>query len=177
MSKIIRIDTLHHGDRLKCSANAPGIRVCTWFLGCDIRCKGCHNQEFWDFDNPHFPDFSEEHIRLIIDEMNKYPKIYSGLSVLGGEPFSTRNIDDVITLCDEFKKNFPDKSIWIWSGHELEWLDKQSGEYGEKIQRLLSICDTLVDGHFDEKTRNISLKFRGSPNQHIIDLHTREVIE
>lgn len=176
MSKIIRIDTLHNGDRLKCSANGDGIRVIIWFLGCDIKCLGCQNQSYWNFNNPDFPDFSDEHVQLIINEIRNHETIYSGLSILGGEPFSIHNIDDVIILCEKFKQEFPDKTIWIWSGHTLEWLEKQEGEYGDKIEHVLNLCDVLVDGPFDINKRNISLKFRGSENQRIIDLKTREVI-
>ena len=165
MSKIIRIDTLHNGDRHKCSANGNGIRIVVWFLGCDIRCKGCHNSDFWNFDNPNFKDFSEEDIQTIMSEMEQNITIYFGLSVLGGEPFSVKNIDDVYRLCYEFKKHFNNKSIWIWSGHTLEWLNKQENEYGNKIKKVLNLCDYLVDGAFDINKRNVSLKFRGSENQ------------
>ena len=176
MSKIVRIDTLHHGDRLKCSANGDGIRVVVWFLGCDLNCPHCQNKEFWDFDNPDFEDFNDRHLDLIIDEVDKNKSIYSGLSVLGGDPFSIHNIDDVITLCVYFKTKFPDKNIWIWSGHTIEWLESQTGDYGDKIKRLFDLCDYLVDGPFIQSRRNISLKFRGSDNQRIIDLKTREVV-
>ena len=168
MAKIIRIDTLHSGDKRSCSTNGNGVRIIAWFCGCDVRCsKECHNQGFWDFDNPNFEDFSEKHIELIINEQKKYPNIYSGLSVLGGEPFSIKNIDDAITLCCEYKKVFNDKNIWIWTGHTLDWLNKQKDEYGEKIQKLLTLCDYVVDGPFDINKRDITLKFRGSSNQTI----------
>ena len=176
MSKIIRIDTLHTGDRLKCSANGDGIRIIVWFCGCDIRCPGCHNKDFWDFNNPKFPDFSEEHVQLIISEMSKHKSIYSGLSILGGEPFSIFNIDDTLELITRFKDEFPDKDVWIWSGHTLEWLERQDGYYGDRIKHILSLCSHLVDGPFMYSRRNISLKFRGSDNQRIINLNTREVI-
>lgn len=165
MSKIIRIDTLHVGDKHNCTTNGDGIRIIVWFLGCDIHCEKCHNKEYWDFNNPNFEDFSEKHIKLVIDEMDDNQNIYSGLSVLGGEPFSVRNIDDVIDLCENFKNNFPKKNIWLWSGHKLEWLQSQKNEYGVKIQKLLDLCDYLVDGEYQDSRRNISLKFRGSDNQ------------
>lgn len=165
MSKIIRIDSLHFGDRHKCTSNGNGMRIVVWFCGCDIRCKGCHNQEFWDFNNPKFEDFSQNHIDIIVNEMIKYSHIYSGLSVLGGEPFSKKNIDEAIMLCSEFKKRVDGKDIWIWSGHTFKWLNEQKDEYGNKINILLSLCNYLVDGEFDINKRDVSLKFRGSSNQ------------
>lgn len=177
MSKVVRIDSLHFGDRLKCSVNGSGIRVIVWFCGCPIKCDGCHNEEFWNPNNSQFPDFSEEHVLTIISEMSSHISIYSGLSILGGEPFAKFNIDDVLTLCQRFTQEFPDKDIWIWSGYTWEWLKSQTGEYGEKIRHVLSLCHFLVDGPFIQSRRNISLKFRGSDNQRIIDLKKSQVVE
>lgn len=177
MSKLIRIDTLHIGNKHNCSTNGNGVRIVVWFLGCDIQCKGCHNHEYWDFDNPKFEDFCEKHIHLIIDEMNNFENIYSGLSILGGEPFSIKNIDDVIKLCKMYKEKFPKKNIWIWSGHTLKWLNEQKSEYGVKIKNLLDLCDFLVDGEFKYNKRNISLRFRGSPNQIIWEKKDNEWIK
>lgn len=170
MSRIVRIDTLHRGDRHSCAANGDGIRVVIWWLGCSHGCIGCHNQEYLDFNNDKFPEFSEDHIKEVIEETHKYEKIYSGLSILGGEPFDYRNIKDVIRLCQSYKQEFPGKNIWIWSGDTYEHLKEQDGEYGDDVKTLLSLCDYLVDGPFILKLRNISLKFRGSSNQRIIDL-------
>lgn len=174
MSKIIRIDTLRSGDKRSCSTNGSGFKIVIWFLGCDIHCKGCHNIQYWDFNNPNFENFSDKHIQFIISEMKNNINVYSGLSVLGGEPFSVKNIDDVVKLCEEFKKTFANKDIWIWSGHKLEWLKEQNGEYGEKINNLLNLCDFLIDGPFDINQRNISLKFRGSTNQIIWEKKNNE---
>ena len=178
MSKIIRIDSLHFGDRHKCSANGMGINIVVWFCGCDIRCSEyCHNKGYWDFDNPKFEDFSDKHVQTILLEMESYYDIYSGLSILGGEPFAKKNIDDILILCEKFKSSFPQKNIWIWSGHVYEWLRSQDDEYGNKIKHILDLCDFLVDGPFDINRRNVSLKFRGSDNQRIINLKTGEVVE
>ncbi len=176
MSKIIRIDTLHNGDRHSCAANGEGLRIVVWWNYCDIHCPGCHNEEYWDYDNNDFEDFSEKHILFVIDETKKHESIYKGLSILGGEPFSKKNIKDVIMLCERYKEVFPLKDIWIWSGHTYEWLKKQTDDYGIDIQKLFSLCDYLVDGPFILKKRNITLKFRGSDNQRIIDLKTDAVI-
>lgn len=176
MSRIIRIDTLHSGDRHSCAANGDGMRIVCWWLGCGFHCPGCHNRQYWDFDNPEYEEFGEKHIRSIIDEMMEYEQIYSGLSILGGEPFTERNIKDVLKLCREFISKFPAKDIWIWSGYTLDELESQTGKYGSDINELLSICSYLVDGRFILSRRNISLKFRGSDNQRIINLKTRKVI-
>lgn len=177
MGKIIRIDSLHFGNRKSCSANGNGVRICVWFLGCDIHCNGCHNKDYWDFDNPNFEDFSDKHIEMIIDEMYEYLNIYSGISILGGEPFAVQNIKDVIKLCERYKSEFPEKNIWIWSGYTLEHLREQEGEYGDNVHHLLELCDYIVDGPFILEKRNIALKFRGSNNQRITNLKTGEDIK
>lgn len=177
MGKIIRIDSLHFGNRKSCSANGNGVRICVWFLGCDIHCNGCHNKDYWDFDNPNFEDFSDKHIEMIIDEMYEYLNIYSGISILGGEPFAVQNIKDVIKLCERYKSEFPEKNIWIWSGYTLEHLREQEGEYGDNVRHLLELCDYIVDGPFILEKRNIALKFRGSNNQRITNLKTGEEIK
>ena len=177
MGKIIRIDSLHFGNRKSCSANGNGVRICVWFLGCDIHCNGCHNKDYWDFDNPNFEDFSDKHIEMIIDEMYEYLNIYSGISILGGEPFAVQNIKDVIKLCERYKSEFPEKNIWIWSGYTLEHLREQEGEYGDNVHHLLELCDYIVDGPFILEKRNITLKFRGSNNQRITNLKTGEEIK
>ena len=177
MGKIIRIDSLHFGNRKSCSANGNGVRICVWFLGCDINCDGCHNKDYWDFDNPNFEDFSDKHIEMIIDEMSEYSDIYSGISILGGEPFAVQNIKDVIKLCERYKSEFSEKNIWIWSGYTLEHLREQEGEYGDNVRHLLELCDYIVDGPFILEKRNIALKFRGSNNQRITNLKTGEEIK
>ena len=169
MSRIVRIDTLKLGDKKSCSSNGDGVRIVVWFLGCDVRCDGCHNSHFWDFDNPKFPKFSESHLEIIEKEMNRFP-LYSGLSILGGEPLSKNNVNDCLRLCEWYKENFPSKNIWIWSGHTYEYLLEQTGEYGDKIKKIFEYCDFLVDGPFIQSQRDISLKFRGSRNQRIISL-------
>ena len=108
--------------------------------------------------------------------MNRFP-LYSGLSILGGEPMSTHNAPDCLKLCKWYKEKFPEKNIWIWSGDTYEHLKEQEGEYGSDVNKLLSLCDYLVDGPFILKQRNISLKFRGSENQRIINLKEEKEIQ
>ena len=170
MSRIVRIDTLKLGDKKSCSANGDGVRIVIWFLGCDIKCEGCQNKDFWSFDNPKFPEFSNDHLEIIEKEMTRFP-LYSGLSILGGEPLSKFNAQDCLKLCKWYKEKFPDKDIWIWSGHTYETLLDQSGEYGDTVKEIFKYSDYLVDGPFILSQRDISLKFRGSKNQRIISLN------
>lgn len=159
MGKIVRIDSLHNNDRKSCSANGDGIRVVVWFSGCDIKCEGCHNEQY---QNPEYgEEFNENHLKEIFDEIHNYD-YYKGISILGGEPFSKYNVDSCIELCKAFKEQFPDKDIWIWSGYTKEIL-----ETSDEARELMSYCDYLVDGPFILSKRNIGLKFRGSENQRI----------
>ena len=169
MSRIVRIDTLKLGDKKSCAANGDGVRIVVWFLGCDIKCEGCQNKDFWAFDNPKFPEFSDSHLEIIEKEMNRFP-LYSGLSILGGEPMSTHNAPDCLKLCKWYKEKFPEKDIWIWTGHIYEQLLEQEGDYGKTIKEIFKYCDFLVDGPLILSQRNISPRFRGSNNQRIIPL-------
>lgn len=173
MSRIIRIDSLHSGDRKSCSANGDGVRIVIWLAGCSIHCDGCHNSDYWDFDNKNFEEFSDKHLDFIFEEIEKYPNIYSGISILGGEPFDKRNIDTSIYIAEKFEQKFKykNKNIWIWTGYTREWLGKQEGEYGTKIKYLWYLCDYAVVGPYIKEQRNISLKFRGSENQEIVRIH------
>ena len=172
MSRIVRIDTLHSGDRHSCAANGDGIRVVVWWLGCSHMCPGCHNQEYLNFDNDKFPEFSEEHINQVIEETHKYEKIYSGLSILGGEPFEPANQEAVLHLLKKVRKEFPSKTIWCYTGNILETdiIDPYGRAYTEFSDELLKYIDVLVDGPFISELKNISLRFRGSENQRLINL-------
>ena len=100
---------------------------------------------------------------------------YRGVSILGGEPFEPYNTADVFKLCKRIKEKFSDKkSIWIWSGSTLEQLKKSEDT---NIKAILETADILVDGPFIEKKKNLSLRFRGSENQRIINLKTGEIEE
>ena len=169
MSRIVRIDTLKLGDKKSCAANGDGVRIVVWFLGCDIKCEGCQNRHFWVFGNPKFPELLESQLGFIGKKLNRFP-LYSGLSILGGEPLSTHNAPDCLKLCKWYKEKFPEKDIWIWTGHIYEQLLKQEGEYGKTIKEIFKYCDFLVDGPFILIQKNISLRFRGSNNQRIIPL-------
>lgn len=147
-------------------ANGPGVRTSLFVSGCRNRCEDCFNRETWafDFGKP----FTEETENAIVESLK--PDYIAGLTVLGGEPFEKENQPEVLKLVKRVRKEFPNKTIWIFSGFTYEELISGSRASGKTANEILSVCDVLVDGRFDKSKKNISLKFRGSENQRIIDL-------
>ncbi len=139
-------------------ANGPGIRSSIFVTGCHLNCKNCFNKDYQD------PNFGESWTQETTDEIISYlndPNI-AGLTILGGEPFEhARDLCDIIR--DIKKQN--DKSIWIYSGFVFEELIKN-----EETNNLLSLVDVLVDGPFIESKKDLTLAFRGSSNQRIINV-------
>lgn len=140
-------------------SNGEGVRVSIFVSGCTLRCKGCFNHEAWDFKSGH-PFTSEEYFKIAALLKNPY---YSGISILGGEPFDQEDNYMLIELCKT--AHAEGKNVWIWSGHSFEELNMK-----KSAQELLENCDILVDGPFIEEERDLSLKWRGSRNQRVIDL-------
>ena len=148
-------------------ANGPGVRVSLFVSGCTHRCPGCFNQEAWDF---HFGQpFTQEVIDRILDDLA--PSFVRGLTLLGGEPFDPRNQEPIVELLRQVKAKYPEKSIWAFSGY-LFYRDILSGNLGDPAitQEYLSYLDVLVDGPFVEAKKNLTLRFRGSENQRLIDV-------
>lgn len=148
-------------------ANGIGVRVSLFVSGCTHHCKGCFNEVAWDFD--YGTPFTQETIDKILDMMR--PGYVRGLTLLGGEPFEPQNQGPIVELLRQIKEKMPEKSIWAFSGYLFD-RDILSGRLGDwKItQEYLSYLDVLVDGPFVEAKKNLSLRFRGSENQRIIDV-------
>ena len=148
-------------------ANGPGVRVSLFVSGCTHHCKGCFNEVAWDFD--YGTPFTQETIDKILDMMR--PGYIRGLTLLGGEPFEPQNQGPIVELLRQIKEKMPEKSIWAFSGYLFD-RDILSGRLGDwKVtQEYLSYLDVLVDGPFVEAKKNLSLRFRGSENQRIIDV-------
>lgn len=138
-------------------ANGPGVRVSLFVSGCRNRCKGCFNPETWSFD--YGESFTMRTIEEILEALS--PNYIAGLSILGGDPFESENIFGVLELCYEAKRLYPDKTIWIYTGYLYEDF---------KDLPIMEYIDVLVDGPFIEALKDISLKFKGSSNQRIIDV-------
>ena len=150
-------------------ANGPGVRVSLFVSGCTHRCKGCFNEVAWDFGyGSPFNDVIRGRIIAGCD-----PYYISGLSILGGEPMEAQNQEAILLLLREFRSKLREKTIWCYSGYTYEELmDKNNKRCHCKItDELLGMIDILVDGEFIEEKKDISLKFRGSSNQRIIDLN------
>ena len=148
-------------------ANGPGVRVSLFVSGCTHRCPGCFNEVAWDF---HYGDpFTQETIDHIISLLR--PAYVRGLTLLGGEPFEPENQGPIVELLRQVREKCPGKSIWAFSGYVFE-KDILSGRLcpWEVTQEYLSYLDVLVDGPFVESKKNLSLRFRGSENQRLIDV-------
>lgn len=145
-------------------ANGPGVRVSLFVSGCTHHCRECFNPETWDF--AYGSPFGEEQIQTILSDLDK-PYI-RGLSLLGGEPFAPQNQAAVLELVCRVRAAFPGKDIWCYSGYL--WEDLAAGRVGCHSRTLLEGLDVLVDGPFVLEQKNLSLRFRGSENQRLIDV-------
>lgn len=154
------------------SANGTGMRVSLFVSGCTNHCKGCFQPETWDFayGRPYTPDMED---RLMKELAKSY---YDGLTILGGEPFELSNQRELVKLIRRLRKELPDRNIWMYTGFTYD-KDLMPGgcRYIECTDEILDSIDMLVDGRFIEELKNITLTFRGSENQRIIDMkQTRE---
>ena len=148
-------------------ANGVGVRVSLFVSGCTHHCKGCFNKEAWDFQ--YGKPFTEREIDLIIDYLK--PDYVSGLSLLGGEPMEPSNQEALLPLMRRVHEQYPQKNVWCYSGYLFD-KDILAWRLGPKevTEEFLSYLDVLVDGEFEIDKKNLSLRFRGSSNQRIIDV-------
>lgn len=148
-------------------ANGPGVRVSLFVSGCTHHCKGCFNEEAWDFacGKP----FTEQTEAWLLKELE--PEYIRGLTLLGGEPMEPENQKALLPFLEKVRAALPGKDIWCYTGYLFG--KEQTGRRipaCPETDRLLSLIDILVDGPFILEQKDISLQFRGSKNQRIIDL-------
>ena len=148
-------------------ANGPGVRVTVFVSGCTHHCNGCFNELTWDFQ--YGREFTKEDMEKIIKLLE--PSYIAGLTLLGGEPMEYVNQQGLLPLLRRVKEQYPDKTIWCYTGYlyDRDILDNFCGKW-EETRELLSYLDVIVDGEFVEAQKDISLRFRGSSNQRIIDV-------
>jgi len=159
---------MHYGEIKKFDiANGRGVRVSLFVSGCTHCCKGCFNPQTWDFSFG--TEFTDETEMDIIEALS--PDYIDGLTLLGGEPMEPDNQRRLLPLLKIVRELYPHKDIWCYTGYTLETdLLSRSRARCEVTDEVLSYIDVLVDGEFVEELKNISLRFRGSSNQRIIDL-------
>jgi len=142
-------------------ANGPGCRTSVFVSGCTHYCKGCFNEAAWDFQ--YGKEFTTYVQNKLIEESN-LPYI-EGFTFLGGEPMEVVNQRELRPFIERIKRELPEKNIWIYSGYTFEEILEDDNRF-----ELLKECDVLVDGRFDYRLKDLTLKFRGSSNQRIIDV-------
>ena len=149
-------------------ANGPGIRVSLFVSGCRHHCKGCFQPETWSFSYGH--EFTQETAEEILEALEPY--YVHGLTILGGEPFEPENQMALVPFLRQFRRKYPWKSLWCYTGYTLETdlFAKDGKARCDVTDEMLGYIDVLVDGEFVLGRKDISLKFRGSSNQRLIDI-------
>lgn len=145
-------------------AAGKGVNVTFFTQGCPLRCAGCHNPETWAFDGG--KEFTNETLTSILDAL-KANGIKRNLSIMGGEPLCPENLFLTYLIISTVKQEYPDILIYIWTGYTYEDLIKRDDD---KLNKILSLADFLIDGPYVQAERDITLPMRGSRNQRIIDL-------
>ncbi len=159
---------MHYCNIKNCDiANGVGVRVSLFVSGCRNHCKNCFQPETWAFDyGEEFTVETEEKLLKMLA-----PSYIKGLTVLGGEPMEPENQKALLPFLRRVKAAYPDKTIWLYSGFTFEEMhDPASRAHTDCTDGILSLLDVLVDGRFVEEKKNISLRFRGSENQRLIDV-------
>ena len=158
-------------------SNGEGVGVSLFVQGCPFHCFGCFNSETWNFDGgKKWTEETEDKFMKLIDR----PYI-KRISFLGGEPLAEQNLDDVLSLIKEIRISFPEKTIWLYTGYKFDLLNSKYNEYkytpfaanaDEWLTRweIISNVNVLVDGEYIDEQKDLTLKFRGSKNQRVIDV-------
>lgn len=147
-----------HEDML----NGDGIRVVLWVAGCNHHCPECQNPETWSVESG--VPFDNEALNELCVELNK--EYVSGITFSGGDPLHPKNADTVLEIVKWVKNNFPNKTIWLYTGYLFDFLLCVSDSRGI----IVRLCDVIVDGEYMKDLRDVNLKWRGSSNQRVIDV-------
>lgn len=159
---------MHYGEIKNYDiANGTGVRVSLFVSGCTNRCEHCFQPETWDFN--HGEPFTEDTQEALLQMLK--PDHIHGFTLLGGEPFEPENQRGILPFLQKLDRELPQKSVWAYTGFVLENLMTKGFHANcEVTEEVLSLIDVLIDGRFVEAKKNLSLQFRGSENQRIIDL-------
>ena len=160
---------MYYGEIKNCDiANGIGVRVTLFVSGCTNHCEHCFQPETWNFE--YGQPFTMQTENLLLELLA--PEYINGLTLLGGEPFEPKNQRELLPFMRRVRTEYPHKSIWAYSGFTLEEL-LALGSYAhcEATEEMLRLVDVLVDGRYMEAKKDISLRFRGSSNQRLIDMN------
>lgn len=162
-------------------SNGEGVGVSLFVQGCDRHCFNCFNPDTWDFNGgKEWTEGTKNKFIKLIDR----PYI-NRISVLGGEPLAEQNLDEVLSLIKEIRISLPDKTIWLYTGFRWNYImnyqpvetddfDYIEESYNdglmEKRKRIISLCDVVIDGEYIDEQKDLTLKWRGSKNQRVIDV-------
>ena len=157
------------------TANGQGMRISFFVQGCPHHCKGCFNQESWDFNGG--IEFTQDVLDEIMYVFGSFKEGYDGITFLGGEPLELPNQKGVLELLKRVREECPDRNVWLYTGYtyESDLLNKESRIYSETLPEILKYVDILVDGKWIASLYDENIQYRGSTNQRVIDLRKTEV--
>lgn len=154
-------------------SNGEGVGVSLFVQGCPFHCFGCFNSDTWDFNGG--KEWTEKTKDKFIKLINR-PYI-KRISFLGGECLAEQNLDEILSLIKQIRISFPDKTIWLYTGYSYSEIFRgqssclsQEGLNNFKRREIIKLCDVVVDGEYIDEQKDLSLKWRGSKNQHVIDV-------
>lgn len=155
-------------------SNGEGIGVSLFVQGCDFHCKNCFNSETWDFSKGQ--EWNEKTKNQFLKLVEK--SFIQRVSILGGEPLHPKNVQNVLKIVDEIRVSYPTKNIWLYTGYTWEQImhpvitdiNSEQLKMLQMRKELVSKCDVLIDGRYVDELRDISLHWRGSSNQRVINV-------
>ena len=166
---------MNYLDITTCSvADGDGFRLVLWTAGCDHHCEGCHNAQSWDENGGR--EFTDETMAHLLNELDH--EYIKGLTISGGDPLFHKNVGTIYKICQKVKERFPNKKIWLYTGFNFEsfwipkgcWITQDYNPVRDLRNGILQYVDVLVDGQYVHQQRDITLAFRGSSNQRLIDV-------
>lgn len=154
-------------------SNGDGIGVSVWAQGCPLQCPSCQNKSVWNFNGGN--EWTDEQLHLVHGLIQ--PDYITRLSILGGEPMLLQNLKDLAAILMMAKQSKPSIKTWLWSGYTFEQLQEKYGinskssfKVKKAFRNILYNLDYLIDGPFVLEKKDLSLRWRGSSNQRVIDM-------
>ena len=155
--------------------NGDGLRIVLWVAGCEHHCANCQNQQTWSPQSG-IP-FDKNAMNEILNELKK--DYISGITFSGGDPLHPQNVQNVLKIVDEIRVSYPNKNIWLYTGYTWEQIMHPIITGDLNLERLVTLktrkelvskCDVLIDGKYIDELRDVSLHWRGSSNQRVINV-------